>query len=319
MKPEYDSATIVIPTYNRSELICQTLHALTKVAQIHRHQVIVADDGSSDDTEGVVRGFENVLDVCYCFQEDLGFRAAKARNSALRRARHPLLIFLDSGMLVTSWFVDAHLRAHRECPRAAAVIGYTYGFDRNNEGADALKQALDVTDIDATVRRIGVVRQFLDPREELYRRAGDDLNVLDAPWTLMWSCNFSLELDVFRMLGGFNEGFTTWGGEDTDLAYRLHRCGTRFVLERLAAAIHAPHEKHGETLQPTSVANFERETRVFHDPVISMLRQYGDIGLNERFLEERLLRAHQTERMSRGIPSSDSGAVQSGLGVRSGA
>ncbi len=44
-----------------------------------------------------------------------------------------------------------------------------------------------------------------------------------------------------RSVGGFDEQIRSWGGEDIDLAYRLHRDGVRFLVNRSAGSIHYPH------------------------------------------------------------------------------
>ena len=168
MKPTLETASIVIPTYNRRELLERTLQSILAMRDVERCQIIVSDDGSSDGTREAVASYSNRMDIVYRFQEDLGFRAARARNAALDLAKHPLLIFLDCGMLVTSSFLHGHLAAHRHEQRAAAVIGYAYGFDRNNENGNRVQQLLDWEDIDASVRRLQKACLTPDPREELY-------------------------------------------------------------------------------------------------------------------------------------------------------
>ena len=55
MKPIYDRATVVIPTYNRMALLDMTLASLTRsTTPLDSFQVLVADDGSSDRTREVV-------------------------------------------------------------------------------------------------------------------------------------------------------------------------------------------------------------------------------------------------------------------------
>src|SRR5579871_3703434 len=98
--------SVVIPTYNRREQLRRTLDSL--VAQrfpAAGFEVVVADDGSSDGTGDMVRSFEDRLAVRYWFQEDLGFRAAAARNAGARLATAPILAFLDAGTIAGPDFV----------------------------------------------------------------------------------------------------------------------------------------------------------------------------------------------------------------------
>jgi len=68
---------VIVPTYNRSWLLRETLRQLTRQSlPVADFEVIVSDDGSSDDTAEVVTEFANRLRIRYHFQQDLGFRAA---------------------------------------------------------------------------------------------------------------------------------------------------------------------------------------------------------------------------------------------------
>lgn len=85
------SLSAIIPTYNRAHLIGRALRSV--LASIRPgDEVIVVDDGSTDDTERVVRDFGER--VTYVRSSNGG--AGRARNIGVSVARHPLLAFLDS-------------------------------------------------------------------------------------------------------------------------------------------------------------------------------------------------------------------------------
>jgi hypothetical protein len=58
-----------------------------------------------------------------------------------------------------------------------------------------------------------------------------------------WTVNLSLPTEAFRAVGGFYEGYRTWGGEDVELGIRLARHGLRPVMTREAWAIEYPHAR----------------------------------------------------------------------------
>lgn len=65
-------------------------------------------------------------------------------------------------------------------------------------------------------------------------RSPGELDRLPAPWRRFWTCNASAQTSQVRAVDGFDEAGNSWGAEDIDLGYRLHRNGARFVLRREA-------------------------------------------------------------------------------------
>lgn len=86
--------SVVIPTFNRAQELKRCLDSL--VCQTYKNfEVIVCDDGSTDDSKNIVDGFINKLDLSYVFCENFG-GPAKPRNLGVQRATSPYIAFLDS-------------------------------------------------------------------------------------------------------------------------------------------------------------------------------------------------------------------------------
>lgn len=84
--------SVIIPTYNRAHLIGESIASV--LAQTYTDfELIVVDDGSTDDTEQQVRGFTDPR-IIYIKQENKG--RSHARNCALDLARGRYIAFLDS-------------------------------------------------------------------------------------------------------------------------------------------------------------------------------------------------------------------------------
>lgn len=84
--------SVVIPTFNRAHLIARSLRSV--LAQTFTaYEVLVVDDGSSDNTEAVVRSLDDAR-IRYFWQENGGTSAA--RNRGMREARGEFIAFLDS-------------------------------------------------------------------------------------------------------------------------------------------------------------------------------------------------------------------------------
>lgn len=236
-------ASIIIPTYNRSEILSYTLESILRQSiDLNEIEVIVADDGSSDDTKEVVLRYQSKLKLKYVRQEDQGYRAGAARNLGIRSAESPVCIFLDNGILLSSRAIEAHLNVHEQSEEACTVIGYIYGFDDDNVHNEELFRLVDYNNPDESIRQLQE-RGILDNREPLYQELGDDLSKWPAPWVIFWSGNISVKTEVLFRVGLFDEYYTTWGGEDTDLGLALEKHHVRFVLSRQADSIHYPHKK----------------------------------------------------------------------------
>src|SRR4051794_31356744 len=86
--------SVIIPTYNRSKKV---IHAIESVlAQDYEPvEVLVIDDGSTDDTQKVIaEKYGSDARVCYFKKKNGG--VAAARNFGLREARGEFLAFLDA-------------------------------------------------------------------------------------------------------------------------------------------------------------------------------------------------------------------------------
>jgi validoxylamine A glucosyltransferase len=178
--------SVIVPTYNRSALLARTLQTLCgQRVPAGEFVVIVADDGSRDDTAEVARSFAGRLRLRYWFQEDQGFRAAAARNAGARLASAPVLAFLDSGTLTGPDFVGGHLAAHAGAAAGGdggrAVLGYCYGY-RPLEEMPWLARALAELEPAQVVRRHGDHPSFQDVRHRAFADVGFDLGLLTGPW-----------------------------------------------------------------------------------------------------------------------------------------
>ena len=89
--PRHDPVTVVIPTYNRSRLVERAVTSVLRAVS-PGDEIIVVDDGSTDDTEAVLARFSDRIRYLRVPNGGPG----KARNHGIRAARNPLVAFLDS-------------------------------------------------------------------------------------------------------------------------------------------------------------------------------------------------------------------------------
>jgi glycosyltransferase involved in cell wall biosynthesis len=261
--------SVIIPTYNRRDELRQTLETLTRQEYpVTEFEVIVADDGSSDDSAEVAASFGGQLRMQYVFQEDLGYRAGAARNAGARLATAPVLAFLDSGTLAGPGFVRGHLNAH-SAPGRRTVIGYCFGYQ-------VFREKQWVPDSLATASLADVVRdyaddpQFRDLRHGEWERAGFDLARLAIPWVFFYTMNCSVTAADFWAVGGFDEVFRTWGTEDIELGYRLHRDGAAITLSRDAWTVELPGDGTVNRRLYSIMRNVRIFLRKFREPFVEL-------------------------------------------------
>lgn len=251
------AASVIIPTYNRQDMLYQNLQSL-KASTISKDdfEIIVVDDGSSDGTLDVVRNFTDSCQIRYVYQEDRGYRAGRARNLGIELAEGEVCILLDCGIVVSNGFVQAHVDAHAK-PNSV-VLGYLYGFSNTDDHAEELEAALaemDLADVDKTIDKLRRTGRFPDLRESVYAACDDNMSALPVPWSIAWSGNISVRRDRLGDRFRFDENYRTWGAEDIDFSLTLFKSGAELSICRAACGIHLPHSKSHEVNSRSSRPN----------------------------------------------------------------
>jgi glycosyltransferase involved in cell wall biosynthesis len=263
-------ASLIIPTRNRSRFLARTLAAL-------RHQrepafeVVIADDGSDDDTRDVVLAAQRDLEIRYLRRAKVG--VAAARNAAIRAARGDVLILCDDDRLADPAFVADHLAAHAEGAPSVAVGRQRGVFAAWS--ADAAYTAADVASLLA--RHPELAPRLREPQAELVTpemirddlvavlagfeldepwwqgyaevvlaRWGTTLDGFAFPWTLGVGGNCSVPRALAEQVGLLDERFVGWGLEDNDFHCRLHRAGARTVVLDRGVNYHQVHRRGPE-------------------------------------------------------------------------
>lgn len=234
--------SVIIPTYDRADLLSKTLQTVYRSTLPKADfEVIVVDDGSSDNSFSVSKEFEKLGNLKYIYQPDAGFRAARARNLGIRLAEGDICIFIDSGMLVESRILGAHLAAHRNNPKHV-VLGKVLGIYTEEPAKLSWTDRMDASEIDSLMQHQIAAGTLTDPRQVCFDICNGKLGLLPMPWGIAWTANISVPRRELERVGGFDENYVEWGCEDLDLALTLYRAGLGFALAPEALAVHAPHE-----------------------------------------------------------------------------
>jgi glycosyltransferase involved in cell wall biosynthesis len=227
--------TIVIPSFNRSHLLEKTLDSFT--LQVNRSfRIALIDHGSDDNTREIVEKYQNRLAIDYYFLSRDGFSPGTARDFGMRQVKTPTTAFLDSGMIVPSFYVAAHIAFHRLRPRHVGV-GLCYGH-LAIPPEERLLGVLGMLELDRADEALSSSSDFCDIRK---LRGLHRLEDTRFPWFFSWSGNLSLPTESYWQVGGFDLDHKGWGFEDLDISYRLWKKGYQFSYVDDGWAIHLPH------------------------------------------------------------------------------
>ena len=100
--------SVIIPTYNREKFLPYALGSV-KNQTYKDWELIIVDDGSTDNTEKVCKEFAKTIDqpVKYIYQENQG--VAGARNTGLKHAQGEFIAFLDSDDRWYPWHLKKNI------------------------------------------------------------------------------------------------------------------------------------------------------------------------------------------------------------------
>jgi glycosyltransferase involved in cell wall biosynthesis len=195
----------------------------------HLTEVLVVDDGSHPPIS-IPSGF--ALNISVVAQDRDGFGLSRARNLGAKQARGELLVFLDCDMIPEPQFLEAHTRWHQVHDRAF-TIGSRRHADFEGITREQLQQAASPSEAVAgrKITKPEWIESHLIGTRNLTSDDGD-------PFKIASGGNLAIRREFFDTVGGFDESFRQWGGEDVELGFRVFNWGGLFIPERQALAWH---------------------------------------------------------------------------------
>lgn len=195
--------SIIIAAYNAEETIARALDSIF-AQSFTDFEVIVVDDGSTDQTAGVVSGYGN--GVRYFRQDNAGVSAARNQGAQLARGRW--LAFLDAD----DWYYPQRLARQAELLKRNSQLDFFIAdYDLGRSSGEVLRRSI-------TGSEFG--RKLLSKvnSQGLYELDVEDLGQLCADY-FGHTSTFSLPRETFLKLGGYDRRFSI--GEDLHLLIRL--------------------------------------------------------------------------------------------------
>ena len=244
--------SLLIATYNWPQALSLVL-ASVRAQRVSPLEVVIADDGSRDDTRALVEreAKRSPVPIVHVWHEDRGFRLAAIRNKAIAQSRGDYVVQIDGDIVLHPAFIDGHSRFAR---RGSYV-----------QGSRALLSP-DLTNQVFAAEAISL--RWYTP--SITHRA----NAVYAPWLSRFvrgatgalhrtrGCHMAFWRDDLIRVNGYDEHMEGWGREDSELALRLINAGVvRRNLKFSSVAFHLWHRTANQDAVARNHERFERTQR----------------------------------------------------------
>ena len=243
-RPMYtEKVSIIIPAYNRKEKLAKTIAALTHQTYPHNLlEVIIADDGSSDNPEELCETFKDFFSISYVRQEDDGYRLSEIRNKGIAAASHEQIIILDCDMLPLPTLVESYMKYAHVSSKIVLIGGRRYVNTDNVSFQEIIQDISHVSSLPSVDTSTGMIpKNGLPPTEDwrykIYRTT-NNLKNSKFPFRAFCGGNVCFHKSLIATVGGFDEDFKAWGAEDTEFGFRVHNHGFWFIPVEGAEALH---------------------------------------------------------------------------------
>ena len=210
--------SLIITTYNRPDALLLVLRSI-ELQTSTPNEVIIADDGSGDDTKETIRAFQKTsdLNIIHSWQKDSGFRAAKSRNKAIAKSSNDYIILIDGDMILHPKFIEDHVNN----AESGYFIQGTRVLLTKNTTSKVLKALKDINiqflffSQGIQNRKNAIHSNFLS---KLFSKKKNYLRGIKT-------CNMSFFKKDCTNINGFNNDFEGWGKEDSEFIVRLLNSG----------------------------------------------------------------------------------------------
>lgn len=210
---------VIVSTYNRPDALKKVLEGLM-IQTHHPDEIIIADDGSTDDTKEMLGPYLRNKDVQinHVWHEDKGFRLAEIRNRAILKSSSKYLVFLDGDCIPEKHFVEDHL--------SLAQKGFFFQGKRvivSEKGSQTFTSQ-DIASLPGLLKH--VVSSTISNSHHIIRIPFFP-SYTTSKLSGIRGCNMGFFKEDLLSVNGFNQAFKGWGREDSEIVVRLYQYGIK--------------------------------------------------------------------------------------------
>jgi len=205
--------TVIIPAYNAEKTIKKTLDAvLSQDLSKNRFEIIVVNDGSTDNTKKIVSKFKKVKLVSIKHSGP-----AVARNRGAKVAKGEIIAFTDADCVPKNDWLKNLISPFKK----SETVGVAGTYE--------------------TLNKNQFMARFIGYEIEQRHESMKKLASIDFVGTY----NCAYRKSIFRKIYGFDESFLVASGEDPELSFRMKKAGHKIVFRPKAIVLHS----HPDTLK----------------------------------------------------------------------
>lgn len=301
--------TVVIPTYNKAEYLDLTLAGFC--IQIYKNfEIVIVDDGSSDNTREVVFKYSDKIKINYIYQENAGRCVAK--NAALNYLNTEYVIFSDDDRIPDKNFVYKHIEYLKENPNTVTIgskydvlsfwddrtrlyksqINYLYRrnidhFESLLDSTRLISSEMLISSFDKTIDAFSLGERT-DNCSDVRNKYTDKLIDFYFGWAITTTGNMALKFPTKKVF--FDECLKGWGAEDNEYAYQLAKLGYTFVFIPEAVNYHQLHQRGNNEMEQLKnnikylISKYPTLEMELFNEVFSKLRGFVSfVDINEKY------------------------------------
>lgn len=256
LNSDWPLISVVVPTYGREAVLCDTLNSL--LAQAYpAYEVIVVDQ-----TEQHEAATQRLLETLIAEEKIQLYKVSwaslpAARNYAIERARGSIFLFLDDDVELPKGFLAAHAKAYEGRPEVGGVAGRVFDRMKLSESAVPEIEMLPPEAMDPGIAwyHIDLVHT-VKPQRVLTARG----------------CNMSFRRSLFHQYGlRFDERFAGSAvREESDFCLRVRQTGLMIWYEPSAHLVHLGEETGG--CHDISTRSLKYQTTFYHNHFLMALK-----------------------------------------------
>ncbi len=295
--------SIVIPTYNNKELLRNTLEALNYQRNFGKddYEVIISDDGSSDNTFDYIKDVNRNYTLKYLYLErDADSCRARTRNHGWKNSSGEYIAFIDSDILVKPDYL-LELERCFSMSSDILVLGNRLMLDRPVAFSD-IRPGRVFENFKFDPKNFDI----LEYRYFLYESTSYNANAIMLPWTQVYSCNLALPKKWLELAGGFDENFKSWGVEDIELGFALFDKNIRIVVNSKLEVLHQYHgERNYLIIKKENITGYDRNLEYFlakHPRSIKMRKKFAFQFLKGEISDDKMLMGQDIKQHELNIP-----------------